>query len=48
MEEDEGEDSNFLSCIVILIIIFVLLLLFRNQISVIVKWLFNSVQNIIQ
>lgn len=48
MDEDEGEDSNFLSCIVIMIIIFLLLLLFRNQISAILVWLFNSVQDITQ
>lgn len=48
MDEDEGEDSNFLSCIVTLIIVLVLLLLFRNQIEAIFIWLFNSVQDIIR
>ena len=48
MDEDEGEDSTFLSCIVILIIVLVLFLLFRNQIEAIFIWLFNSVQDIIQ
>lgn len=48
MDEDEGEDANFLSCIVILIIVLVLFLLFRNQIEAIFIWLINSVQDMIQ
>ena len=48
MDEDEGEDSNFLSCIVLLIIVLVLFLLFRNQIEAIFIGLLNSVQDIIQ
>lgn len=48
MDEDEGEDTDFFSCIITVIVIFVLFLLFRNQINTILVWLFNSVQDIIQ
>lgn len=46
--EEEGEDVNFVSCIIIAIIAFVLVLLFRNQIESFFIWLFNSVLEKIQ
>lgn len=46
MEEEEGEDTDFVSCIAIIIIVMILVLLFRNQISAFFIWLFNSVQEI--
>ncbi len=47
MEDEEGEDSNFVSCIIIVIIVFLLLFIFRNQITSCFTWLFNSLQSII-
>lgn len=47
MDEEEGEDTNFVSCIVIVVIVIMLCLLFRGQISAFFIWLFNSVQNIL-
>lgn len=48
MDKENDEDTNFVSCIVITIIIFILCLLFREQIESIFIWLFDSVQKMIQ
>lgn len=48
MDEEEGEDTNFVSCIVKAIIIFILGLLFRAQIIAFFIWLFTSIQEFIQ
>lgn len=48
MDEEESEDTNFVSCIVKTIIIFILGLLFRAQIVAFFIWLFTSVQAIIR
>lgn len=47
MEDDEGEDSNFVSCIIIVIIAILLLFIFREQITSCFTWLFNSIQELI-
>ncbi len=37
--EEESEDTNFVSIVLLLIIIFLLTLLFRNQINNLLSWL---------
>ncbi len=44
--EEEGEDVNFISYVVLIIIFIVLFLAFRKQIEYLFVWLFDSFQTI--